>query len=271
MYRIAGILMLLLALPSTSYAESFLKAEMLFEHGLVTEAQKELIDVVFSSGNAADKPKALNLLATISIDKNNLRAALDSWNRLIRDYPKSPEAKTARDKLPLLASMLGQVADETINDATARVYLRSANFWSKERDRIFTIDSSWIPSVEAAVYWYDKVIVESPGSVAARVAYEEKMRTLLGWKEAGQYGESHGVRASASYFPQLESTFREYEKTYPSASATQGFRFLIAQAYWQKKDWTKTREWLNEIVSKDGGVNSFYKDLAERRLKKVEH
>jgi len=97
------------------------------------------------------------------------------------------------------------------------------------------------------------------------------MRTLLGWKDQGQYGESHGVKASASYLPQLESTFREYEQAYPNASAAQGFRYLIAQAYWGKKDWTKTREWLNEILSKDAGANSFYNDLAERRLKKVEY
>jgi len=271
MHKIIALSLALFSSASIAHAQSFAKAEMLVEHGLLTEAQKELIDVVFSAGNTSDKPRALNLLGTIAIEKNNLRAALDSWNRLIKDYPKTPEAKAARERLPLLASVLGQVADETVNDATARVYLRSADFWAKERDRIFRIDSSWIPHVEAANYWYDKVIKDFPSSVAARIAYEDKMRTLLGWKDQGQYGESHGVKASASYLPQLESTFREYEQAYPNASAAQGFRYLIAQAYWGKKDWTKTREWLNEILSKDAGANSFYNDLAERRLKKVEY
>jgi hypothetical protein len=173
--------------------------------------------------------------------------------------------------LPLLASVLGQVADETVNEAGARVYLRSADFWAKDRDRIFKIDSSWIPNVEAAAFWYDKVIAEFPGSVAARMAYEDKMRTLIGWKELGQSGQSHGVRASSSYLPQLEETFRSYEKAYPSASSGQAFRYVIAQAYWSKKDWSKTREWLNEVLAKDAGANSFYKDLAERRLKKIEY
>lgn len=261
-------------LVNNAAAQSYPKAEMLYENGLLSEAQKELVDIVFSASPAAsaDKPKALNLLASIAVEKNNLRAALDAWKRLIRDFPKSTEAVNARARIPVLSMALGQVAEETINDAAARVYLRSADFWSKERDRVFRIDSSWISNVDAAVYWYDKVIVEFPGSVAARVAYEEKIRSLIGWKTPGQYGESHGVLGDSRYFSQLEETFREYQKAFPNASASQAFRFQIAQAYWGKKDWAKTRKWLNEILEKDSGsTNSFYKDLAERRLKKIEY
>ncbi len=267
---IALAFVLALVTPAVE-GQTFAKGEMLFDHGLSLEAQKELIDVVFSS-NAADKPKALNLLASIAIDKNNLKAGLDAWNKLIKDFPASSEAIAAKQRMPLLASVLEQVADETINDAAARVYLRNADFWSKERDRIFKIDSSWIPNVEAAVFWYDKVILEIPNSPAARIAYEEKMQTLLGWKESGQYGEAHGVRGNATvYLPILESTFRQYEKEFPTASASQAVRFQIAQAHWRNKNWAKCKEWLNEIVAKDGNANSFYKDLAERRLKKVEY
>jgi len=266
------VVALLLSTSTLVHAQSVAKAEMLLDNGLVADAQKELIDLVFSPGNLPDKPKALNLLATIAIDKNNLKAALDAWNRVIRTYPSSPEAATAKARLPLLGSVLGQVSEETINDAAARVFLRNADFWSKERDRIFRIDSSWIPNVDAAVFWYDKVLADQPGTSAARTAFEEKMRTLLGWKDPGQYGQSHGVRGDpATYMPILEASFREYEKAFPQASAAQAFRFQIAQAHWRLKDWAKTREWLNEIVQRDGGANSFYKDLAERRLKKVEH
>lgn len=262
----------LLLTSTTGSAQSLSKAEMLLEHGLTTEAQKELIDVVFATGSASDKPKALNLLASIAVDKNNLKAALEAWNRLIQMYPNSPEAAAAKSRLPLLASVLGQVADESINDAAARVFLRNADFWAKERDRVFRIDSSWIPNVDAAVFWYDKVLADQPGTAAARVAYEEKMRTLLGWKDPGQYGESHGVRGNArTYLPLLEATFREYEKEFPNAAALQAFRFQIAQAHWRQKNWPKTREWLSETVERDAGANSFYKDLAERRLKKVEY
>jgi tetratricopeptide (TPR) repeat protein len=271
--RLAFVVSILCWVNNAS-AQSYSKAEMLYENGLLSEAQKELIDVVFSASPtaSADKPKALNLLASIAVEKNNLKAALDAWQRLIRDFSKSPEAVNARARIPVLSTALGQVVEETVNDAAARVYLRSADFWSKERDRIFRIDASWISNVDAAAYWYDKVVVEFPGSVAARVAYEEKMRSLIGWKTPGQYGESHGVLADPRYFAQLEETFREYEKAFPNASASQAFRYQIAQAYWGKKDWAKTRKWLNEILQKDAGsMNSFYKDLAERRLKKVEY
>lgn len=256
----------------TAHAQSLQKAEMYLEHGLTVEAQKELIDLVHGAGNVSDKPKALNLLASIAVDKNNLKAALDAWTRLIKLYPTSAEALAAKARLPLLSSVLGQVSEETINDATARVLLRNADFWAKDRDRIYKIDSSWIPNVEAAVYWYDKVLAEFPGTPAAKTAYEEKMRTLLGWKEVGQYGEAHGVRGNpAAYLPVLEGTFREYEKAFPQAAALQAFRYQIAQAYWKNKNWPKTREWLGEVVEKDGTANSFYRDLAQRRLKKVEY
>jgi len=265
-------LALLASASFATHAQSFAKAELYLENGLTSEAQKELIDLVFAPGNIADKPKALNLLATIAVDKNNLKAALDAWNRLIRMFPASPEATAAKARLPLLASVLGQVSEETISDATARVFLRNADFWAKDRDRIFRIDSSWIPNVEAAVFWYDKLIAEQPGTTAAKTAFEEKMRTLLGWKDSGQYGGSHGVRGNpGTYLPMLESTFREYEKAFPQSAALQAFRFQVAQAYWRQKNWQKTRELLNEILEKDAGANSFYKDLAERRLKKVEY
>jgi tetratricopeptide (TPR) repeat protein len=248
---------------------SVLKARMLVEHGLYDDAQRELIDVVFSHAEAPEKARALDLLATVAVQKGNFKGALETWNRLISEYPESVEAKQAKERLPLLASVIGEMTEETVDDASAEIYLRSADFWSKERDRIFRIDTSWISNVEAAIHWYDKVISEFPGSSAARIAYEDKMRTLLGWTD--QDGERHGVRSSPSYLPQLESTFRAYEAAFPTTSAAQGFRFLVAQVYWRNGNWAKTREWLNEIITKDSNANSFYRDLAERRLKKLEY
>ena len=237
--RRMALLAAIVAYPAISYAQSFQKAEMLLDHGLTAEAQKELIELVYSGNPAAakDKPKAFGLLASIALDKNNISLAFKTWNRLIMDYPNSPEAATAKEHIPLLKSLLGKTVDETIENTTARVYLRNADFWAKDRDKIFTIDASWIPRVETAVFWYDKTISEFPNTSAARLAYEEKMRTLLGWKEPGQYGEKNGVKANSNYLETLESTFRAYETSFPDASAIQGFRFLIAQGFWGYKNW----------------------------------
>jgi tetratricopeptide (TPR) repeat protein len=268
---VASFLVVLVSACAPPAAQSVAKGQMLYDNGLMAEAQRELIDVLFSSAVAADKAKALDLLATVAVDRGNYKAALDAWTRLTKDYPQSPEAKRATERLPLLANVIGQLTQETVTDAAARIYLRSADFWSKDRDHIFTIDASWIDTVDAAVFWYDKTISAFAGTSAARVAYEEKMRTLLGWKEPGQYGQTIGAKGDPAYLPKLEVTFREYEKTFPDAGAAQGFRFMIAQAYWMKKNWAKTREWLNEVIAKDKGTGSFYKDLAERRLKHVEY
>lgn len=265
------LLVLMLFVTQNVSAQSFAKAEVLLDNGLTTEAQKELIDLVFSQGNSPDKPKALNLLASIAVDKNNIKAALDAWGRLIKTFPNAPEALVAKKRMSLLASVFGQSSDELISDASARALLRNADFWAKDRDKIFRIDTSWIPKIDAAIYWYDKVILEFQGTAAAKTAYEEKMRTLLGWKDSGQYGQSHGVKDSPTrYIPILEETFRDYERAFPQSSSLQAFRFQLAQVFWSSKNWTKTREFLNEIVEKDKDENSFYKDLAERRLKKVE-
>jgi hypothetical protein len=56
------------------------------------------------------------------------------------------------------------------------------------------IDASWLPHVEMAVDWYDRVIKEFPGSDAAELAYERKLFALIGGKELGE-DSTYGLRA----------------------------------------------------------------------------
>ena len=70
---------------------------------------------------------------------------------------------------------------------------------------------------------------------------------------------------------QLLKTFEAFERDFPKAGSLQAFRYQIAQAYWRNKDWAKTREWLNTIIKIAEVKDSFYKDLAKRRLAKVEY
>jgi tetratricopeptide (TPR) repeat protein len=252
-------------------AASFAKAEILNENGLLHEAKIELIDVIFSNAVDAEKTKSYQLLGAINYSDGKITPALAAWRTLVQKYPSSKEALFVKDKIKELAEAAGESAKENIDNAVAQSYLRSGDFWSKGKSYKFTIDSSWIPQVETAIEWYDRTVKEFPGSTAARVAYEEKMRTLLGWKEIGRDGESYGLSKSFSYMPLLLETFASYEKEFPTASSMQAFRFQIAQAYWDNKKWDKTREWLNLIVEKSGENQSFYKDAALKRLRKIEY
>jgi tetratricopeptide (TPR) repeat protein len=255
-----------------SFAASVEKAVMLNQHGLTQEAKSDLIDVVFSKSSDADKAQAYYLLGSIAFDENKVSVALDSWRELVKKYPNSTEAKTVKDRISELAEIVGESARESIENAIALSYLRHGDFWSRGKDIKFTIDSSWIPNVESAIKWYDRVISEFPKSTASRIAYQDKLRTLLGWEDPGRYGGKHGVKSSFSkYMPQLLETFASFERDHQTASTLQAFRYQIAQAYWSNKDWAKTREWLNLIIKESGEMDSFYKDLAERRLHKIEY
>ena len=259
-------------MASVSFAGSVGKAAMLNQHGLTKEAKFELIDVVFSKSADSEKAQAYYLLGSIAFDENKVSVALDSWRELVGKYPQSTQAITVIDRINELAEIVGESAKESIENAIASSYLRHGDFWSRGKDNKFTIDSSWIPNIESAIKWYDKVISEFPKTNASRIAYQEKLRTLFGWEDPGKYGEKHGVKFYFSkYMPQLLETFASFENDHPTAPTLQAFRYQIAQAYWNIKDWAKTREWLNLIIQVSGERDSFYKDLAERRLNKLEY
>lgn len=258
--------------PSIAFSASVEKAQMMSEHGLKGEAKKELINVVFGKAKSTSKAKAYYLLGSMAFEENKIGVALQSWKDLTTKYPKSKQAVLVKDRIQELAEIVGESAKETIENAVALSYIRHGDFWSRGKKSTFTIDSSWIPNVESAVKWYDKVIQEFPKTPASRLAYKYKMRTLLGWEESGKYGSKHGIKSSFSkYMPQLLETFSAFEKDHPNASSLQAFRYQIAQAYWSAKKWEKTKEWLSLIVKKSGDGDSFYKDTAQRRLKKVEY
>ena len=248
---------------SAALAASVQKAQMLNQHGLKAEAKTELINVIFSKSNSNDKAQAYYLLGNMAFEESKVGVALDSWRSLVAKYPKSKQAQLVKNKIKELAEIVGESAKESIDNAVALSYLRHGDFWSRGKNSRFTVDSSWIPNLETAIKWYDKVISEFPGSVASRIAYQDKLRTLLGWKESGKYGSSYGIEKSFSkYMPQVLKTFDAFEKEHPKASTLQAFRYQIAQAYWHHKDWSKTRKWLNIIIKKAGESDSFYKDIA---------
>ncbi len=304
-------------LPSLVIAASLEKAILLNEHGLTTDAKRELIDLIFEKGiKAADKAQAYYLLGNIAFGEDRIKAALNSWQYLVDKYPKSEEAGLVRDRIAELSEIVIGTAKENLDNAVARSYLRHADFYSDDKSEIFKLDASGISNVEAAIKWYDKVITEFAKTEASRIAYEGKLKTLLGWKEPGSGGASYGIMANFSkYLPILIQTFEEFEKDHPDASTLQAFRYQIAQAYWVNSLQTKSlaetyrelatssrrfatlgeekeaeaadkkvqrlledspkylkaaEEWLKRIIDITGDHDSFYRDLAERRLKNLD-
>lgn len=299
------------SLSSLTLAASLEKAILLNEHGLTTDAKRELIDLIFEKRSKAnDKAQAYYLLGNIAFGEDRIKAALNAWEHLVDKYPNSNEAGLVRDRITELSEIVIGSAKESLDNAVARSYLRHAEFWSEDKSDVFTIDSSWISNVDAAVKWYDKVITEFPKSEASRIAYKGKLKTLLGWKEPGRNGESYGIEASfyrglppnllssrekleaarakrkaeasfTKYMPILLQSFEEFEKDHPDASTLQAFRYQIAQVYWKHQDYNsasrnfvlkypeETKNWLNKVIDKAKGNDSFYRDLAERRFKKL--
>ena len=248
------------------------KAKMLNTHGLRDEAKKELIDVIFGNSGTEDKAEAYFILGNIAFAEKNISAAIETWTTLLEKYPNSNHVHFIKDKMQQLSEHVAGTIDESNDNITARYYFKNAEFWSEDRSKIFRIDASWIPNVESAIKWYDKIIEEFPKTASAERAYKEKLFTLLGWEETGRYGGAYGIKSSFSkYMPLLLNTFQSFEQNFPESGALQGFRFQIAQVYWKKKNWMETREWLERIINAPGDTDSFYKDLARRRLEKVEY
>lgn len=250
----------------------FTQAALFRQHGLNDDAKRELILILTDNGDDATKAKALYLLGMIAFDQNQILLALETWQELVAAYPESEDAKLVKERINELAQIVGESQKESLNNAVAEAYLRHADFWSRGKSVVFSLDTSWIPNVDAAVKWFDKTIAEFPQTTAARVAYEEKMKTLLGWEDPGQYGNKHGVKASPqAYIPRLVETFSQFAAEFPDAATLPAFRFQIAQAYWSQKDWENAKKWLNSIIQERGSSDTFYVDLAKRRLEKLEY
>jgi TolA-binding protein len=245
---------------------------MFRQHGLVSEAKKELIEVIFNNQDAKNKAEAYYILGTLAFEEKNLSVALETWSQLFEAFPESEHTKLVKDRIKQLSEIVSEVSRTNVENATAQSYLRHAEFWSKGKREVFNIDSSWIPKVETAVSWYDKVIQGFPKTAASKRAYEGKMLTLIGWEDPGRYGDSYGIQKNFNkYMPQLRDTFSAFERDFPEASSLQAFRYQIAQGYWGQRDWDNAKIWLNVIMGRSGDRNTFYHDLAERRLKKLKY
>ncbi|MBZ0154895.1 MAG: tetratricopeptide repeat protein [Alphaproteobacteria bacterium] len=277
--RVKGIILFLLLMGFSQVlyienveAEDIGLAKEFYSHNLKYRALEMFIEVLNNpKGTSANKAEALYYMGQISFDNGHYSIALNDWQRLVKNYPSSPKAIEIKERLSQLREIFAKVTDASLSSVIAQSYIRNGDFWSKAEAK-FMIDSSWLPMVELAIQWYDRTLAEFPGTDAAEMAFARKMFVLLGWEESGRYGSSYGIKNDFSkYMPQLLKTFDEFEAAFPSSSYLQGFRYQIAQAYWNHKDWDNTRNWLNKIVEKGQGHPSFYTETAKARLNKIEY
>lgn len=269
-YALVAIITVLGSVPL--FGQSIERAALYRQHGLLEDAKRDYIQIISRAGPQEQKAEALYSLGLIAFDQGRISVALSSWTQLVKEFPSAKQAKEVQDRLKDLSQIIGEQQKETVDNAVAQSYLGHGDFWSRGKDQVFSIDTSWIANLDAAIKWYDKTIQEFPKSPAARIAYEGKMRAILGWKDPGKYGDSHGIQADASkYIPILVDTFQSYQADFPESGSLQPFRYQIAQAYWGRKDWDNTRKWLQEMIAQSKGADSFYVDLANRRLQKLEY
>ena len=206
-----------------------------------------MIERIFSKDGAKQRPEALYLLGNISFRERNIPAALETWRQLAEKHPRSSQAALVKNRLKQLAEIVGQTPKTTVENVIAQSYLQNGDFWSEKKNEVLVIDLSGLPLVEMASKWYDLVIKEFPNSEAARLAYEEKMKTLIGWQESDT---SYGIKRDfLKYMPQLINTFTEFEIDFPEAATLQGFRYQIAQVYWSNRNSDETKLWHNFVSS----------------------
>jgi tetratricopeptide (TPR) repeat protein len=255
-----------------AFGQSVELANDYYQHGLNDKAKDILISTLHSASSLpANKAKSLYLLGQISFDEGRITVAIADWQTLAKTYPQTPEAKEINARLAQLNEIVTKISDTRVTSIVAGAYLSNGDFWSKAESK-FVIDGSYLPEVELATAWYDRVIEEFPGSDAAERAYEKKMFALLGWVDPD--GVQHGLKIqweNQKYFPPVLDTFASFESAFPEDSLLQAFRYQIAQAYWRDKDWTNTRLWLQKIIDKGKGQHTFYTEAAKARLLKVEH
>ena len=120
-------------------------------------------------------------------------------------------------------------------DSTPENYLKNGDFYSQDKPRRLVIDTSFIDKVDTALWWYNKVINEYPGTAEANEALRAKIRTVIGWTEG--YGKDkkyyglHDRSFGSKYFPIIESAFKKLESGYPDDEYLEAFAFQIAQRY----------------------------------------
>ena len=165
--------------------------------------------------------------------------------------------------------------------STPRNYLKNGDFYSQDKPVRLGIDTSYIDKVDTAIWWYDKVLTEFPGTEEANEALRSKIRTIIGWDDGygsdrEYFGLHHRGKAN-KYFPLIESTFLELETGFPDDEYLEALAFQIAQQYfyhiivYNRKDYRDDcKQWHEKTIELAKGKDTFYSHLSKLRLRMLQ-
>ena len=273
-FFVIGIVLGILVFTSLCYSASLDKAKMFYKYGLYKEAQKELIEVIFDSRGSKVKSEAYYVLGNIAFDQDKLSLALETWAKVVKDFPNSEFAKLATEKVGYLSKSTLTILKSDIEDTKVKSYFSNSEFWYKGRSK-FGIDSSYIPKVDLAIGWYDRVIKGWPNTKYAELANEYKMKVIVDWvyeKVERKSAKNEFRFAFLEYMPKLVNAFKSFESDYPESNMLQTFRFQIGQLYWFRgvlgdgERMVEAKAWF-EKVKENAEEDDFYFEIAEYRLK----
>lgn len=241
-----------------------------YRHDLNLIAKEKFLSIYHDPGSSVDeKAKALYIVGQIIFEEGDYSLALEDWELLITKFPDSEYAKQIAKIYSQISDIVTFDSDRNSISLIARAYLQNGDFWSSA-DREFTIDSSWMPSVEIAVKWYDKVLKEFPNTPSAEVAYRRKLFALLGSSNSDDNQKAFGLKENfKKYIPVVLQTFSGFEKDFPKSAYMQGLRYQIAQAYWTEGYTKSAKTWLKKIITCGDGKETFYTETAKARLKNL--
>jgi len=99
------ILALCWAAAALSQAASVEEARRLYQKGDEVAAREVLIEILALETDGGVRAQALDLVAMIAVDKGDLDLAAAIWQKLVSDFPDSPEAAEATTKLSLTTDL----------------------------------------------------------------------------------------------------------------------------------------------------------------------
>jgi hypothetical protein len=277
----------LLALPAAAQAErkySSDKAQMLYKHGLVEDAKREAIGVLFESHTRTSETAAKFLLARIALAEGRFGHAVELWSELVEDDPENALARESQILLEQIRALNVQTDRSAVDNVRAATYFSAAEFWLGDLNEHQPIDVQAIPVEEAAAHWLEKIAREFPGTPAAELAMRDRARAYLGRPHDPNAGPGIGALGSLTdprlngdaqaavrndrvqfWMKQAIEAVRDLESGFPGSAYLPQLKFLVADAYMRANQVSDAKLWL-EAVYREAKAESFWSHIARLRL-----